>query len=509
MLSFSFAADFRRATGRLALGLGLLLAPACTDRFEEINTDPTKAANATPDQLFARALKYGALYDNDFQLGEHLHANMWVQFFANNKPEFNTDRYESNDTWTSTFWASFYAGFGMDLQQAIRLLQPDPAQVNRLSQARIWRAFLFQRMTDYWGDIPYSQAFGGEKVTAQPAYDPQELIYRDLLRELTAAEAALDDTRAQNFGPADLLYANPMAANPAPDVATANQRWRHLANSLRLRLAMRLTAVAPALAEQQVRAALAAGVMSTAAESAVMRNTGEGIRITQNPLAVVQTFNDDRVSATLVNYLQRLNDPRLPVYVGVISATNPGRAGLPNGLSAAELTLPQYNPSNYSQSGPRFRNPANDQQLLTYAEVCFLRAEACLRGWDATGTAEQWYTTGIREALQQTGITSATDQDQYLRQPGVRFEPGRAQELISTQKWLALFGLNGFEAYAEYRRTGFPVLRPISNLGETNGRVPLRLRYPVSERLFNTASYLQAINRQGPDLLTTPVWWDK
>ena len=509
MLSRSSTADFRRAAGQLALGLGLLLAPACTDRFEEINTDPTKAANATPDQLFARALKYGSLYDNDFQVGEHLHANMWVQFFANAKPEFNTDRYESNDTWASTFWASFYAGFGMDLQQAIRLLQPDPTQGNRLSQARIWRAFLFQRITDYWGDVPYTEAFAGAGANVQPAYDRQEDIYRDLLRELTAAEAALDDTQAESFGPADLLYANPRAANPAPDAVTSNRRWRHLANSLRLRLAMRLSAGAPALAEQQVRAALAAGVMSSTAESAVMRNTGEGIRITQNPLAVVLLFKDSRVSATLVSYLRRLHDPRLTVYVAPVSDANPSLAGLPNGLSATELTLPQYNPSNFSLAGARFSNTAHDQNLLTYAEVCFLRAEACLRGWDATGTAEQWYTTGVREALQQAGINAPAAQDEYLRQPGVQFEPGRALELIITQKWLSLFGHNGFEAYAEYRRTGFPVLQPISNPGETTGRVPLRLRYPLSERLFNSASYLQAVSHQGPDLLTTPVWWDK
>ncbi|MFD2786093.1 SusD/RagB family nutrient-binding outer membrane lipoprotein [Hymenobacter rubripertinctus] len=493
----------------LMLSLAAGLAPACTDRFAALNTDPSTAANASADQLFARALKYGTLYDNDFQVGEHLHANMWVQFFANSTPGFGTDRYESNDQWATRFWTGFYTGYGMDLAQAIRQVEQQPGQVNRLSQARIWRAFLFQRITDYWGDVPYLGAFGGGTGNSQPAYEPQASIYPSLLRELTEAAAALDDTQPGNFGPADLLYANPEAAFPAPTVAGANQRWRHFANSLRLRTAMRLARVAPALAQQQVRAALAAGVMSSRSESAIMNNTGGSVRINQNPLAVVLGFQDCRVSATLVDYLRRLDDPRLPVYVAAVSATNPNLVGLPNGLTASELTLPTNNPAYFSLAGTRFQDAAHDQYLLTYAEVCFLRAEACLRGWDAAGTAEQWYLTGIYEAMQQTGVTSGTTVALYSRGGGVRFEPGQELERIITQKWLSLFGHNGFEAYAEYRRTGFPVLHAVANPGETNGQVPRRLRYPLIEQRLNPDSYQAALRSQGPDLLSTPVWWDK
>ena len=493
----------------LALSLAAGLATACTERFADLNTDPNTAANATADELFARALKYGTLYDDDFQVGEHLHANMWVQFFANSTPAFGTDRYESNDQWATKFWTRFYAGYGMDLAQAIRQVENQPGQVNRLSQARIWRVFLFQRITDYWGDVPYLGAFRGNTGNSQPAYEPQAIIYLSLLQELTEAAAALDDTQPGNFGPADLLYANPEAAFPAPSVAGANQRWRYFANSLRLRTAMRLATAAPVLAQQHVRAALAAGVMSNSNESAIMNNTGGSVRINQNPLAVVLGFKDCRISATLVEYLRRFNDPRLPVYVAPVSNVNPSLVGLPNGLSATELTLPPNNPANFSLAGARFQDAAHDQYLLTYAEVCFLRAEACLRGWDATGTAEQWYQTGIREALTQTGVSSAALVEAYLLQPGVRFEQSRALEQIITQKWLSLFGQNGFEAYAEYRRTGFPGLQPIPNTGETNGQVPRRLRYPLIEQRLNADAYQAAVNRQGPDLLTTRVWWDK
>ncbi|GGG40574.1 SusD/RagB family nutrient-binding outer membrane lipoprotein [Hymenobacter glacieicola] len=507
MLPRNFSRRFFLAWG-LGVGLAATATTSCTDRFAEINTDPTKTGAASPDLLFARALKYGTLYDNDQQVGEHLHANMWVQYFANSTPGFVTDRYESNDQWISTFWNNFYSGYGMDLQEAIRQVQDKPAEVNKLSQARIWRVFLFQRITDYWGDVPYFAAFQGAADQLQPPYDDQRTIYADFLRELKAAATVLDDARTSNYGPADLLYANPAAAFPTPTVAAANQRWRHFANSLRLRAALRLSKADPTLAELHVREALAAGVMESNEESAIMRNTGGSIRINQNPLAVVLGFGDSRVSATLIDYLSRYHDPRLLVFADPVSAANPARVGLPNGLSTVELTQPQYNPANFSQGGARYRSITNDQNLLTYAEVCFLRAEACLRGWDA-GSAQQWYETGVREALALAGILNPSIARSYLQEPEVRFAASTGLQQILTQKWLSLFGHNGFEAYAEYRRTGFPVLRPIAGAGETNGQVPRRLRYPQSEQRLNPAAYQAAISRQGPNLLTTRVWWDK
>ncbi|GAB2797509.1 hypothetical protein HNQ93_003928 [Hymenobacter luteus] len=493
----------------VASGIALLALAGCTDRFEEINSDPTKTSEASPEMLFARALKYGSLYDNDQQVGEHLHANMWVQYFANSTPGFSTDRYESNDQWATTFWNSFYSGYGMDLQQAIRQMQGRPGAVNRLSQARIWRAFLFQRITDYWGDVPYFSAFEGATGLVRPPYDRQQAIYLDLLRELQVAAAALDDSQQDSFGASDLLYANPGAAFPAASVAEINERWRRFAHSLRLRTAMRLAAAYPSLAEQHVREALAAGVMTSQRESAVMKNTGGSIRINQNPLAVVLGFGDCRISATLVEYLTRYHDPRLTVFADAVSGSNPARVGLPNGLSATQLTMREYAPASFSQAGSRYRAITNDQNLLTYAEVCFLRAEACLRGWDAGGTAEQWYNAGVREALALAGITNPDVAVAYLQEPGVRFQPARALEQIITQKWLSLFGHNGFEAYAEYRRTGFPVLQATQNPGETNGQVPRRLRYPRAEQRLNPTAYYNALAQQGPDAMTTPVWWNK
>lgn len=501
----------------LVLGLG-----ACTKNFDDINTDPNKPLDVPASLVFTRAQKWGTLYDNDEQLGEHLHANMWVQFFANSTPGFITDMYQNNDGFVTPFWNDCYANFGADIQQAIRLSAGRPEDVNRHAQARIWKVFIMHRITDYWGDVPYFDAFkGGTENLTAPAYDKQEDIYADLLKELKEAAAEMDDAKTGNYGAADLIYGNPTSlVYGGGTVAGVNTKWRKFANSLRLRLALRISKANPALAEQNVREALAAGVMTTSTDAAIMTNAS-GLRIAQNPLATVLNFNDSRISKTLVDQLTSTRDPRLPLYVGVApgaAATAPDSLryrGLPNGLSAAQLAAPRYANAarDFSTAGPLFLQPANPQLILTYAEVCFLRAEATLKGWDTgtgTRTAQQWYEAGVQEAITMRPFSlPAAAATTYLTQPGIVYDAPNALRQIITQKWLSMFGNNGFEAYAEYRRTGFPMLRPGASPGQTNGTVPRRLLYPSTEYNYNQNGIAQAIAHQGPNLLTTKVWWDK
>ena len=501
----------------LVLGLG-----ACTKDFDAINTDPNKPLDVPANLVFTRALKWGTLYDNDQQLGEHLHASMWVQYFANSTPSILSDTYQHENRYVLPFWNDCYANFGADIQQAIRLSANKPEDVNRHAQARIWKVFIMHRITDYWGDVPYFDAFkGGTENLTAPAYDKQEDIYADLLKELKEAVVEMDDTKTGNYGAADLIYGNPTSlVYGGGTVAGVNAKWRRFANSMRLRLAMRISKANPALAEQNVREALAAGVMTTSADAAIMTNA-TGLRISQNPLATVLNFNDSRISRTIVEQLRSTNDPRLPLYVGVApgaAATAPDSLryrGLPNGLSAAQLAAPRYASAatSFSTAGPIFVNYANPQLILTYAEVCFLRAEAALKGWDTGAgaqTAQLWYEAGVKEAITMRPFSlTATAATTYLAQPGIAYNAANALNQIITQKWLSMFGNNGFEAYAEYRRTGFPVLRPGASLGQTNGTVPRRLMYPSEESTFNPTGVAQAIARQGPNLLTTRVWWDK
>lgn len=478
------------------ISLALLLAgPGCTDKFEEMNKDPRTATAIGPNLLFTGALRAGTLNWDLYQIGQNLHADMYAQYFANNAPGFQTDRYESNPGWIATYWNNYYSSFIINTQEAIRIAGQDPLAVNKVAQGRIWRAWLFHRVTDYWGDVPYFEAGGALNGNTTPKYDPQEAIYTDMLKELGEAAAQLDPAAASRYGAADILYNDNL------------DRWRKFANSLRLRLALRISNANPALARQVVTEVVTQNqLLGSNDDDARMVTFPTGQFINRNPLAILFNFNEFRVSKTMVDLLTALNDPRLPVYVAPVAGTTPPvYRGLQNGLNAVQLGQPEYARANFSNMGETIRAEGAPIDILTYPEVLFLRAEAALKGW-GPGDAKTFYEAGIRASMSRRGVTSTEAVSAYLAQPAVAFD-GTLEQII-TQKWLALYP-NGIEAWAEYRRTGFPRLLPIPNPGETNGQVPSRVRYPAAEQTLNAESYQEAVSRQGPDVMTTKVWWDR
>jgi hypothetical protein len=238
--------------------------------------------------------------------------------------------------------------------------------------------------------------------------------------------------------------------------------------------------------------------------------TAEGRFVNRNPLHVINLFEDDRVSATMVDRLRALEDPRLGIFADSVLARNqpfPYR-GLQNGLGSAELG--RIRRQEFSKLGWRLRRESAPVPVMLYAESAFLRAEAALRGW-GPGTAQEWYEEGIRASMQHFGVTDAAAIDAYLARPGVAFAEADTDEArlerIITQKWIALF-TDGFEAWAEYRRTGYPRLQPIPTPGETDGAVPSRVLYVQEEYNTNRANVEAAAARIGGDRMTTRVWWD-
>lgn len=485
----------------LVIGLVVLfavIATSCTDDFSAINENPNEPAIVPEELLFTRALRKAMLDDFTWQVGEHLHPNMFVQHFSNPIPAFNTDRYEVNNGWLTRYWDIAYTDFGKDIQQVIDQTEDDPEKVNKYAQARIWKVFIVHRLTDFFGDIPYSEAFEGNST---PVYDPQEEIYRDLFNELDEAVALFDASQEDRFGEADVLYGDNLDA------------WKRLANSLRLRLAMRVSEVDPALAETEAQAALNAqgGLISDNSQAAALRPDGT-TRTERNPLATVMSFQDSRVSQTLETYLRDLNDPRLDVYIDeALSPDVDERRGFPNGLTSSQIQ--ELNTDEFSIAGPVFQNPSNPISVMSHAEVRFLQAEAALRGF-ISGDAEAFYEQGIRAVMERYEIDSDAV-DTYLADPDVAWDAGASTEeqieQIILQKWLALFGRSGFEAWAEYRRTGYPELQEIGapGGGTTNGVVPRRVPYPESEDAVNGSNKDQAISRLSEgDTYLSRMWWD-
>ena len=149
---------------------GLLSLPGCND-FNKLNVDPVNPTVVSPELLFSGALRNGTLNWDIYQIGQNLHADQFVQYFANVNPGFQTDQYNSNPAWVSTFWNTYYSNYIINIQEVIRLTQVDPTQSNKTNVARIWRAWLFHRATDYWGNIPYSEAGKAFEGVRTPKYD--------------------------------------------------------------------------------------------------------------------------------------------------------------------------------------------------------------------------------------------------------------------------------------------------------------------------------------------------
>lgn len=500
---------------------GLALSGCDIGDFGDLNDDPTSPNRVDADLLVSRAIAYGTLRYTTYQRSQHLFGNMYAQYFANLNPDFTTtDRYQSAppyNAWATSLWRMTYASrggienigenvenSGINIQLAINQTRDNPQKVNITSQAKIWKVYLLHRVTDAWGSVPYSEAFEGLEGNRTPVYDGQRAIYRAMLDTLDVAAERLDPSiQGDRFrlGSADLLYNDALI------------KWQRFANSLRLRLAIRVAEAAPDLAEQHVSDAVTSETMQGNDDAARRGSTAGGDFITRNPLSIVVGFNDDRLSKTLIDTLQALDDPRLPVYADTIPTFGIQQdtlafRGLPNGLSGGVLSGLQA--FKYSELSSRLSREDAPVPVLRYPEVKFLQAEAALRGW-GSGPAQAHYEEGIRASLERYGIPPS-DRDDYLAQPGVSWSADASDaaklEQIITQKWLALF-TQGLEMWAEYRRTGYPDLNSVPAEGQTGGAVPSRILYPNVEQTTNTQNVRDAAERIGGDAMTTDLWWDQ
>ena len=338
-------------------------------------------------------------------------------------------------------------------------------------------------MTDSWGDVPYSEALKGFEGVTTPVYDAQQDVYAGMIEALTTGAGKLGS--GADFGSGDILYGNDMT------------KWKRFANSLRMRLAMRMSEVSPGTAQAAFSAAYSAGGFQSNDDNAMLNWAGAPY---QNPLFTNWQGRDDHgISATMVDTLKSLNDPRLPLYAEPAAIDGEYR-GLQNG----DIT-PEHSLAWYSRIGNHWRadGAATPTAIMTYAEVLFLEAEAAARGWIA-GDPAALYAAGIRANMTQwDGANSPTEAeiDAYLAQPSIAYT---RIEQIQLQQWIGLY-MNGSEAWAHVRRTGVPALKAGPDL--TLSRIPTRFTYPNLEKSLNLGSYEAAVARQGADALTTLVWW--
>lgn len=483
-----------------------LLLSACDEGFEELNVDPTKptqvsvANKLTAAELFISSERY-----DNWRAGLIYQSTM-MQHIATTAGYWDGDKYTWNRGYASSLIDRYYGNAIKSLEDMLVQLDEEAAPDEMKAITRILRVFAFSRLTDLYGDVPYSEA--GKAVISgilTPKYDAQSEIYADMLNELQESAAALG-SGVSGFGDADIIYQGDQA------------KWKRLANSLMLRLGFRLIKVDPAGAQEWVTRAIAGGVMESNADIFYVPHTGGPEGVNRNGNGEVFTVDSNpRLSKTFVDYLQSTSDPRLPVLGArrLDGSTDPADLiGFPNGLDAQMLLdmTGEENMDNYAEPN---RNVITGEDapmfFQTYAEVEFLLAEANVR-WGLAGDPAGHYANGVRAAMEMLslyGDGGAIDSgaiDTYLS--GNPYDAGNALEQLNMQYWVVTF-LNEYEAFSNWRRTGIPNLVPVNYPGNvTNGTIPRRMSYSESEQVNNPQNYQEAISRQGPDELTTRVWWD-
>ena len=470
----------------MAVGLGMAMS-ACEDGLTDINENPNAPTDVGPSFLLPQSIR--AAVEQTFGGGMLSHTLIWPQHGV----QIQYPEEEQGNVRPETmqgFWDGYYAGPLQDIQTVIEKGQ-EAGEPNIEAVGMIWKTYVFHLVTDFWGDVPYSQALQGDEGITTPEYDTQESIYADMFQTLTDAAAMLQPGE-DGFGSGDILYANDF------------EKWRRFANSLRLRLAMRLAEVDPAKAQAEFTAAWNAGVFTSNADNAMLRWTGAPY---QNPIFENWQGRDDHgISATMVDSLVSLADPRLELYAEPAAQDGEYR-GLGNGIANPPLSIAWY-----SRIGDFWREDGatTPTALLTYSEVLLLGAEAAERGW-ISDDPSMLYENGVRANMNQydswNPANAPTDSeiDTYLNQPEIAFDPSRALAQIHLQQWIGLY-MNGNEAWATWRRTGVPDLAMGPDLALS--RIPVRFSYPSLEQSLNSANLNEAVTRQGGGLgLVTPVWW--
>jgi hypothetical protein len=546
-----------RLIGIFVCALGLILTNACTKNFEDMNTDPRII---TPDLI-----DVGLILTNveaNGIVGNASYGNGTYGCFCGMDKRDDDAPFNEQDA--PGEWNFEYQSQINNLSNIIQLIDTKANKaelVNKQAIARILKAWAVSKLTDTYGDVPYSESSLPQEIAIlQPKYDTQESIYADLFKELKEAAAQLDDSK-ESYGSADLVYGG--------DVA----KWKKLANSLRLRLALRVRYVDAALATAQMSDLTEAGLMTSLADDAfVKNNTDYPDHMNPRYYRIINyTTTQESVGAHMVMIDILRNDsinldPRIKIYADTVKAafkggTSPNGYFFPNYDYRGSPTLGMvdevnkypYGSGTVSDLADFWRVPVVAPAIMRSSEVYFGLAEAKLAGMlpaSFAGSANDYYQKGIdasidwykwfydltapqipalmKDYIHNPAYSSGaqwTDADvqQYLDFKKIKDEEVAAFkatpmytlsgtneeqfEMIINQKIVALYP-DEFQGWCEYRRTGYPRIPIGPDQAALHGVVPRREPWPTREETINSASFQEALSRYGVDSRLTKFWWD-
>ena len=485
----------------------------CTENFDELEKDPVALSPNPAGQLtFTQLCMSG---DGYYQHRTNLiYSGGFVQHYAGSwaVTEYGS-KFKKVDEYATALWRNVYANEMKSIVDILEKTSADPAAGNMNAVAKIMKVMIAQRLTDLYGDVPYSEAgLGFSKGIVTPKYDKQEDIYNAFFAQLQEAFVQLNVGGGAIKG--DLFYNGDIS------------KWKKLANSMRLRLAMRISEVSPAEAEKQAKIALQNGVFESNEDNCIMHHLD--FPFNDNPASLdfrgnglsygfIGDEHGDHFSSLLIDYLRDNGDPRLTM----IATPKTGSVNW-GPIGPGEELYEGIRPGTFRWEIPGGSNAASGIQPyiklrttpflhVSYSETQLLLAEAAFRGW-VSGSAADYYQKGVEAGIKQLEIYGAPAASQANINTYLSAKPlaaGTEKEQIATQLWITYL-FNSIEAYSNWRRTGFPHLLPITNPdSETGGVTPTRLYYPNDEMQKNTANYQEAVARLGGtnDWLGK-VWWD-
>lgn len=478
-------------TKYILLFLLAIIASACTEDFEEINTNPNSPVEVQPS-LLLRQVIYD--YGEEMSYEGFVAGNLLGQYFT--AIDFNLfDRHSLTEPqFGGNPWPVLYTNL-RDNELILDQVKNNEALAVYEGPALIMKAYLGMALTDIFGDSPYSEALRGTDGLVTPAYDQQADIYQatgGILDNLSNGIAAIENYQGSIPLAGDILFDGSLDG------------WVRFANSLRIKALMRISD------QVNVGAALQAiydsgNYLSDNAQNAVFDFTDGQPNNFRMANLRAGDFNLFIMSETIEEILMDLDDPRMAVWFRPIS-NDPGQTtfkGLLNGPDASQTSI---SVADFSLTGTIFRERTGDldANFLTAWETHFLLAEAAEKGL-INADAQALYELGVQQAFEywQTELPA-----NYLSSGAAAYGLDGANKIeqIITQKWLANI-VNGYEGWIEYRRTGFPSLKTIS-ASLNNDLIPVRMPYPTDEAALNAANFSTAAEATDGNSINARVWWD-
>jgi hypothetical protein len=473
-----------KLSGLLTLVFSFILS-SCTQDFEEINTNPNGPLTV-PAGLYIPGI-VEVMADNmysTFNGGDM--GSCWAQHWS--KVQYNDEeRYVPRATQFDAIWDDFYSRAIKDAETMYSTAVIEKNS-NLQGVALTLKAFAYLQLTDLFGDVPYTQALKAEEGVNTPVYDTQASIYEAVLLDLDNANTLLTAGGGTITAASDIMYGGDFL------------KWKKFANSLKFRALMRISGRSDFNKENQLQEVLSNRQIftSNADEAKLVFLAAAPNNNPVNASIIGGNRGEYKINSALVTVLSDLNDPRLAVYAQP-NADDEYR-GKPAGIT--NVPNQDYGYENVSSIGTLYLEATAPAYFLSYAELELLIAEAIAKGF-VTGNTQQHYEAGVRASFESNGLSSSASA--YLTADGA-FDSFNAEEQIGLQKWIALFG-QGYEAFTEWRRVKIPALTPAIQ-GAIN-EIPSRFAYPPSEQSLNKTNYDAATQRQGPDLLTTKLWWNQ